>query len=136
MRSDRNGTTLLHLLASHECVPLTGNNVPTHIFGRILDRCIGFTLSETTHTSNIIPDLLSYHFALLSTIRIPYTSTTDSKFQSRITIPDNLIFHFVTYISNWYKDFNPRSPSAFKDDLVQKNTTVSRQDDRGQKQET
>nr|XP_053652230.1 uncharacterized protein LOC128702167 [Cherax quadricarinatus] len=72
--TNRNGRQLLSLLNKNDNVQFVGDLEPTHVYGGILDLCLGFNLDNVRCESYIVKILPSYmlsdHYPRLTTVYI------------------------------------------------------------------
>ena len=117
--TNTNGRRLISLLSAYEDVQIIGNNEPTHIYGGGLDKCIGFNLSYTTHSSDVVTDLMSDHSPIQASIHVANDTPTGGKLnRRRITVKQEHESQFIDFIHDWYKDYKPDNYQSFHDDLI------------------
>lgn len=77
--SNINGERWVTFLDATDTIYLTGNKVPTHVQGGRLDYVTLFNFSSYTAETQLVPHLLSDHFALETTLPLTTTSIVPRK---------------------------------------------------------
>lgn len=100
--SNINGIRWLNFLEANDNVQITGDNVPTHIQGGRLDYVTLFNMPYCKCETNIVPCLLSDHFAIKSCIPL---SSSDFAPRKRLSIPAAKLPGLLINVKKWYSTF-------------------------------
>ncbi|XP_076049743.1 uncharacterized protein LOC143030478 [Oratosquilla oratoria] len=101
--SNTNGVRWVTFLKANNNVQITGAKVPTHVQGGRLDYVALFNMPFCTCETNVVPSLLSDHFALKTYIPL---STTNIVHRKRLSIPSSKFPGLLINVKKWYSNNN------------------------------
>ena len=90
---------------------------PTHLQGGYIDYSINSGVIQQLVTIDTIDELVSDHFALLTSYTVP-ADTHTTYHRPRINIPQKYSGIYIDHLSKWYSTYTPRDVCSFYADLV------------------
>ena len=92
-------------------------DIETRVGSGRLDYVIGRNLVHANISCMLVNELLSDHFAILSTYTVDAIPAPKAK-RLRISIPFGLHHHFKAQLYFWYSSYNVTSVDQFSSDLI------------------
>lgn len=97
--SNINGERWVTFLDATDTFFLTGNKVPTHVQGGWLDYVTRFNFPTYTAETQLVPHLLSDHFALETTLPLATATVVPRK---RLAVSAGHVPQLVLKVKEWY----------------------------------
>lgn len=115
-RTTVNGNALLAFITTYDLTAKIPSQ-PTHLLGGYIDYSINSGVIQQNVTVDTVDDLVSDHFALLTTYTVPVDTHT-SHLRPKVTIPRKYSGIYVEHLSHWFSTYTPQDVPSFYADLV------------------